>query len=892
MYSCPLCRHLSKSVKSYIDHFRLHRNIPNFKIPCPYQHCLHTLSTHSALRSHVARKHCCQSRRHNELELQIREVALVCKDALCRKICISRIDLIKHLKEHIKDGGNIACPYKNCSSNYTKLGSFKAHISRMHRNETVGNIDDAYKHGNISSEPLPDRDISDENESMEVEEVMHLGSDNIQVSEDNDDNSEVDYSSILLEDIALFYLKLQAEHLIPASTIQKIHSEFQNLHEISRDQVVKKLTQQLAACNINDDKISEIIDDIVDNDHISNAHNGPLRTTKCRNTFYKKNLHYIDPVEIFLGHDDNHKELFSYFIPISESIKSLMKHCGDAIHFDIAGSHGTVLSDIGDGRVLKQHTLFNSESNSFKIILYQDSFEVVNPLGASKGKHKLLAVYFTLANFPPAIRSSIHHIQLVMLCKEKIVKYVGPNKVFRCIVDDLQTIEHSGIEVENKGCIKGTIACIAGDNLGSHQIGGFTENFSTTPYFCRYCTITREEFRECPHSVGDRRSVESYEDCIVDIQNGAQMSMGIKRQSVFNELEYFHVCAPGLPPCLAHDLFEGVVAFDMALYIQYFVLNKWFTYAQLNRHIVSFKYSRSDALDKPPEVKHQASRLSGNAVQNWVFLRLFVLIIKHLIQDYDDPVWKAYTTLKTVVELVCAPQMSLDQLSFLQITIEDYLHMRHTQFPDHTLRPKHHYLAHYPDLVYEFGPLIRLWTLRFESKHTYFKRCARRLQNFKNLPKTLSKQHQLLQAYFTKGSLWKSKLQCQSSLAYCSESLSDSIINAITVCDSSITKDNTVVSHKVTLNGVIYEKGLYVFVEACPEGYSVGKINFILVKDSDHVYFVLHLSKCYCIPIKGLCEVHESSSQLCTSVENLLDYNPLPAYYFNGTVLCLKHALG
>lgn len=59
-------------------------------------------------------------------------------------------------------------------------------------------------------------------------------------------------------------------------------------------------------------------------------------------------------------------------------------------------------------------------------------------------------------------------------------------------------------------------------------------------------------------------------------------------------------------------------------------------------------------------------------------------------------------------------------------------------FPETNLKPKHHYLCHYPALILKFGPLIRLWTMRFESKHSYFKICARNLKNFKNLCLTLS----------------------------------------------------------------------------------------------------------------------------------------------------------
>lgn len=46
---------------------------------------------------------------------------------------------------------------------------------------------------------------------------------------------------------------------------------------------------------------------------------------------------------------------------------------------------------------------------------------------------------------------------------------------------------------------------------------------------------------------------------------------GIYCDSIFNTLKYVHVCQPGLPPCIGHDLFEGVVAYDLAIYLRCFI---------------------------------------------------------------------------------------------------------------------------------------------------------------------------------------------------------------------------------------------------------------------------------------------------------------------------------
>lgn len=63
----------------------------------------------------------------------------------------------------------------------------------------------------------------------------------------------------------------------------------------------------------------------------------------------------------------------------------------------------------------------------------------------------------------------------------------------------------------------------------------------------------------------------------------------------------------------------------------------------------------------------------------------------------------------------------------------EYLQTRMQTFGDHPLKPKHHYLNHYPELILHFWRPIHLWTLRFRSKHTYLKQCARKLHHFKNL---------------------------------------------------------------------------------------------------------------------------------------------------------------
>uniref|UniRef100_A0A8C6MD43 Zgc:113210 n=1 Tax=Nothobranchius furzeri TaxID=105023 RepID=A0A8C6MD43_NOTFU len=220
--------------------------------------------------------------------------------------------------------------------------------------------------------------------------------------------------------------------------------------------------------------------------------------------------------------------------------------------------------------------------------------------------------------------------------------------------------------------IKAVLIAFLGDNLGSHCIGGFTENFSCSKHFCRYCLVDREGFIKNPLALGPKRTADNYKDSIEILSTTDQSVVnGIKFNSVFNSLKYFHVCS-GLPPCLGHDLFEGVVSGDLSLYIDTLVrVEKHFTYNELNRAIAKFKHIGSDALSKPCEVK-TGQRLAGSAAQNRCLLRLLPLYIGEKIKDpVDNEVWQLCLKLRDIVELVCAPQISHNDIAYLKIMIEE-----------------------------------------------------------------------------------------------------------------------------------------------------------------------------------------------------------------------------
>ena len=48
--------------------------------------------------------------------------------------------------------------------------------------------------------------------------------------------------------------------------------------------------------------------------------------------------------------------------------------------------------------------------------------------------------YFMLGNINPCMCSKLKGIQLVALCKQKMIKKYGMNKILKPIVDDIKTL--------------------------------------------------------------------------------------------------------------------------------------------------------------------------------------------------------------------------------------------------------------------------------------------------------------------------------------------------------------------------------------------------------------------------------------------------------------------
>jgi hypothetical protein len=111
--------------------------------------------------------------------------------------------------------------------------------------------------------------------------------------------------------------------------------------------------------------------------------------------------------------------------------------------------------------------------------------------------------------------------------------------------------------------------------------------------------------------------------------------------------------------------------------------------------------------------------------------------------------WRSFLDLLTIMDILMAPRITTDELAYVQVLITEHLQEIKEVYPTINIIPKMHYMVHMPRIATEFGPLVRLWTMRYEAMHKYFKSLVSSVKNFVNLPYTLACRHQQLKATHT-----------------------------------------------------------------------------------------------------------------------------------------------
>ncbi|CAG9773210.1 unnamed protein product [Ceutorhynchus assimilis] len=131
--------------------------------------------------------------------------------------------------------------------------------------------------------------------------------------------------------------------------------------------------------------------------------------------------------------------------------------------------------------------------------------------------------------------------------------------------------------------------------------------------------------------------------------------------------------------------------------------------------------------------------MSASELKNLILC--FGLLFGHLVPEGNKH-WSFFLSLRKIVDMILSDFVSTKLSEDLAMLIQQHQLSYMELFKQH-LKPKFHILTHYPSLMIKVGPLKKIMTLRYESKHRSLKLLANVISSRINITYSLAIRHQL-----------------------------------------------------------------------------------------------------------------------------------------------------
>lgn len=654
--------------------------------------------------------------------------------SMCPFFATDQEGLVTHLvRRHRHATGFIVyCSATGCGRSFKNYWSFKSHIKRCH----TSNVVDA--------------------------ELDSSNNDEISASVCFGHTSENAVAENFLNEAA-YVLKLKTHYHLPHTVVTGILTETKTLFKEKMSHLKQSLLNESELKIQDSDKIHKLFDTTAD------LFPG-FECEKKLDKIWQDNFGYVKPNCVTLWEDICNKRCkgsyrtvkvahCGYYVPFLEQLSVLLSlpEVRDVLYHRVeqeTNGDGD-LRDVTDGSYLMQHEFVKSHPNALLFLLYTDDFEIVNPIGSHRKKHKVTAFYWTLLNIPVQHRSKLSAIQLLAMCKQQDLKKSSVDTLLHDFVTAMKNLwDGAVLNIPGMGTEKhfGMLAAVVADTPAAHLLGGFKEGVGGAEKPCRVCEIERNCLAGV-HLEDEMilRDELEHRDRVSDLQTVSKKTFkywsrkyGINGDSVLLKLPGFNITQ-----CLLQDPMHLILEGSLKLELQ--CLLKKLTerdtsgtlLSTLNNRIDKFEYSCSEGRDKPQriDVKHiEKGALFAQTAGEMITLACVLPYMMEGLVDSDNAYWLNFIKLLQITHLCLSPYANQSTVILLKALVASHNSSFVRLYPDQSLPPKMHYMVHLPRQIEEFGPLRAHWCMRFEAKNGFFK--AKKWQNFKNVPLSLSLYHQ------------------------------------------------------------------------------------------------------------------------------------------------------
>jgi len=635
--------------------------------------------------------------------------------------------LVDHLiRRHQSDSKFIVhCCGHACGASFRKLSSFKSHVARKHSRDPG--------YGTLAQDDL--------------------------VSESGDGGGPSDstcnhpISSSRLE--GAYLLKLGAGHRLNQTALNEIIVGTKQLLTDKLEAVKNKLLNLSGSFDVPDFHYAFNCDLF---EGLESAHK--------RERFFKDHFGLVVPKSVKLGtivlrckkfgfYRSSIKTAYGYYVPFIDQLTALLSMPEVQSVLGTKSNHSEFCVEVCEAFFAQQHHLQNS-SSCLKFCIYTDEFEIVNPIGSHRKKHKITAFYWTLLNIPAEFRSRLSAIQLLALAKTcHVKKYLNSTEKLLHDFKSALALLKSGMVIEIAGgqptVFNGYLMYALADTPAAQLLGGFKEGVGKANSPCRSCDIKRSEMASvATASRCSLRNLQEHEERVKflhELNSKAKKywskQWGIVGPSVLGDVDGFEVTRCILQDPM-HVILEGVAKSELQRMLKIFIVErKYFSLEFLNQKIRYFDYADCQMADKPEVIERKNLECNTVFPQTAGSMKVLLSNLPFMIADEipaDDEHWNTFLLLLQIMILCFTPVISADTPSVLECVVARHNTQFVSLYSESAFTPKMHYLLHLPDQMRWFGPLRHHSCMRFESKNGFFK--LKRWFNFRNIPLSLSNYHQ------------------------------------------------------------------------------------------------------------------------------------------------------
>ena len=794
LFKCRFCRADCFGLTNYTACLDMHVHQKHFKFFCPL--CPFGASTKKRYHVHVKK---CLSREQASIpqaqasipttQAQSTDIMWTCGtcDAVIKVTgtpCCEDFERVashvrtcfkKHEKHALASKIKTDCPVARCGRSYTAYRTLCHHLKGHKDTLTYELICQAEENR------LPEEDILMECPEFDNDDHIHEESTSRNSAPEENKRSQEGQeqsscASVELRNSRLsfresyFALKLLSKDLLPREVLSEI---FLFLEESCHEKVSIAL-QGLSESNLLDEDDQKSVEYFVKKMLRIIGTNGALNSVRRRETHLDKMFNFLQPRRMVIGERNGRRRSEFYYIPPEEILSRLLQDEGYRRYSVIHPEH--MMRRVGVYDSITSGNVWNSMSMALSgptivLRLYIDAFGINNPLGSSADKDKIVGVYFTGVHHHKvaAQRSSI---QTLALYRSSDMAAFGIDKCLEVPVKDLKKLVENGLPPTLTGHPRYNVRviCVLGDNLGMNEIVGIVMNFSSVEHSCRRCMLSRttlktaKKYEEIHFKNNERRTLESLRaDYQQKVEEDAPHIHCVQNESVLMDFPHLDITV-ATPQCYSHDLLEGCVKKWMLLILKHFVDKNWISWDSLEVTMREFKYTGSDANNRPPAMKAKKMKVKntrkvvGTFAEVATLVRLFPQLLFDHISDPQDALWQFYLKVKAFLQYVQMPSISESQVNELDELLIELMNQRMELTREPTddggfryvppLTYKEHFLSHYKSDIENFGSLTGTATDSFEANHSPFKRIKERKRQSINVLKTLFENNERLRTYY------------------------------------------------------------------------------------------------------------------------------------------------